>query len=136
MWPVKSGITRRHARRGDTMSENIPVVNRWCCKIIPVSDIVYIFSNYRKSEIHTMDEMIPVYYPRSEIEGYLDGRFQHCLKSLIVNFDKISYISDGVIKLKNGEEITLGRGNYIKVKQKFAMYIRNNKKTLAKAVDL
>ncbi len=118
------------------MNKNIPIVNRWCCRVLPVSDIDYIFSNYRKSEIHTENEVIPVYYPRSEIEGYLDGRFQHCLKSLIVNFDKISYISDGVIKFRNGEEVTLGRANYIKVKQKFAMYIKNNKKNLAKAADL
>ena len=55
------------------MSNSIPIVNRRCCKILPVSEIVYIFSNYRKSEIHTGKEMIPVYYPRSEIEGYLDG---------------------------------------------------------------
>ena len=113
------------------MSENIPIVNRWCCRILPVSDIVYIFSNYRKSEIHTRDEMIPVYYSRSEIESYLDGRFDHCLKSLIVNFDMISYMKDGVIGFMNGEEVCLGRSSYIKAKQKFAMYIKNNKKALA-----
>ena len=113
------------------MSENIPVVNRWCCKILPVSDIVYIFSNYRKSEIHTRDEMIPVYYGRDEIESYLDGRFDHCLKGLIVNFDMVRDMKDGTIRFMNGEEVGLGRGNFIKAKQKFAMYIKNNKKTLA-----
>ena len=113
------------------MSENIPIVNRWCCKILPISDIVYIFSNYRKSEIHTKDGMIPVYYGRNEIETYLDERFNHCLKSLIVNFDMISYMKDGVIGFINGEEVSLGRNSYIKVKQKFAMYVKNNKKTLA-----
>ena len=118
------------------MSNSIPIVNRRCCKILPISEIVYIFSNYRKSEIHTGKEMIPVYYPRSDIEGYLDGRFQHCLKNLIVNFDMISDMSDGVIRFRNGEEVAIGRGNYIKAKQKFAMYIKNHKKTLAKAADL
>ena len=113
------------------MSENIPIVNRWCCKILPVSDIVYIFSNYRKAEIHTRDGMIPVYYSRDEIESYLDGRFDHCLKSLIVNFDMISDMKDGVIRFMNGEEVALGRSSYIKAKQKFAMYIKNNKKNLA-----
>ena len=103
------------------MSENIPIVNRWCCKILPVSDIVYIFSNYRKSEIHTRDE----------IESYLDGRFDHCLKGFIVNFDMVRDMKDGTIRFMNGEEVGLGRGSFIKAKQKFAMYIKNNKKTLA-----
>ena len=118
-------------KKGDAMSENIPIVNRWCCKILPVSDIVYIFSNYRKSEIHTRDEMIPVYYGRDEIESYLDGRFDHCLKGLIVNFDMVRDMKDGTIRFMNGEEVGLGRGSFIKAKQKFAMYIKNNKKTLA-----
>ncbi len=118
------------------MSNNIPIVNRWCCRILPVSDIIYIFANYRKSEIHTGSEVIPVYYPRSEIEGYLDGRFQHFLKGLIVNFDMISDISDGSVRFRNGEVMSLGRGSYIKAKQKFALYIKNHKKTLAKAADL
>ena len=113
------------------MSKNIPIVNRWCCKILPLSDILYIFSNYRKAEIHTRYEMIPVYYSRDEIESYLDGRFEHCLNSLIVNFDMISDMKDGVIRFMNGEEVALGRSSYIKAKQKFAMYIKNNKKTLA-----
>ena len=118
------------------MSENIPIVNRWCCRILPVSDIVYISSSYRKAEIHTESEMIPVYYPRSEIEGYLDDRFHHCLQNLIVNYDMISDMKDGVIRFVNGEEISLGRSSFIKAKQKFAMYIRNNKKTLANRVVL
>ena len=118
------------------MSENIPIVNRWCCKILPLSDIVYIFSDYRKAEIHTRNEMIPVYYSRDEIESYLDGRFDHCLKSLIVNFEMVSDMRDGVIRFRNGEEVSLGRGSYIKAKQKFAMYIKNNKKTLANSAYL
>ena len=69
-------------------------------------------------------------------QDLLDGRFQHCLKNLIVNFDMISDMSDGVIRFRNGEEVAIGRGNYIKAKQKFAMYIKNHKKTLAKAADL
>ena len=113
------------------MSENIPIVNRWCCKILPVSDIVYIFANYRKSEIHTRNEMIPVYCSRDEIESYLDSRFEHCLKGLIVNFEMISSMKDGTIRFTNGEEVGLGRGSFIKAKQKFAMYIKNNKKYLA-----
>ena len=91
------------------MSENIPIVNRWCCKILPVSDIVYIFSNYRKSEIHTRDE---------------------------VNFDMVRDMKDGTIRFMNGEEVGLGRGSFIKAKQKFAMYIKNNKKNLANSALL
>jgi hypothetical protein len=48
----------------------------------------------------------------------------------------IADMSDGVIRFRNGEEVAIGRGNYIKAKQKFAMYIKNHKKTLAKAADL
>ena len=98
------------------MSENIPIVNRWCCKILPISDIVYIFSDYRKAEIHTRNEMIPVYYSR--------------------DFEMVSDMRDGVIRFRNGEEVSLGRGSYIKAKQKFAMYIKNNKKTLANSTYL
>ena len=40
-------------------------------------------------------------------------------------------MKDGTIRFMNGEEVGLGRGSFIKAKQKFAMYIKNNKKTLA-----
>ncbi len=113
------------------MSTEIPIVSRTNCGLVPVSDIIYINCNYRKSEIHTKSKDITVYYPRSQVEAYLDQRFSYCLKGLIVNFDEVTNIDEGVICFRNGEEIRLGKTNYVKARQNFAAYIKKRKKPLA-----
>ena len=118
------------------MCDNIPIVSKRCCRILPISEIVYIISDYRKAEIHTMTEMIKVYYTRDEIISYLDGRFDHCLKTLIINFEMVKGMENGTIRFFNGEQVSLGRGSFIRTKQKFAMFVKNNKKTLAKTAVL
>ena len=113
------------------MSAEIPIVTKSRCGILKVSDIMYISLNYRKSEIHTKGDEITVYCQRGEVEGYLDQRFSHCLKNLIINFDQVLRMDNGVISFRNGEEIRLGRNSYIKARQNFAAYMINRKKLLA-----
>lgn len=113
------------------MSKDMPIVSRWRCGLLPVENIMYINYNYRKADIHTREEDLTVYCSRSEVEEYLDGRFRNCMKNLVVNFDEVNRIDNGVIYFKNGEELRLGRNNYIKARQNFAAYMKNSKKLLA-----
>ena len=99
--------------------------------MLPVSEIIYICCDYRKAEIHTKKGTIQVYCTREELDAYLDERFIYCLKSLIINMEKVSYMSECCIALENGDILPLGRNSYIKARQRFAVYIKNRKKTLA-----
>ena len=111
-------------KRGDEMNRYIPFVSRdKCCKIM-LSDILYIEQNKREVLIVTEEETFRRYGKLSELESYLDERFFFCLKTLVINFSNVVSMKDQTIKFLNGEEIFLGRQNFVRTKQSFAVFIK------------
>ena len=75
--------------------------------------------------IVTENDVFERYGRIEELEPYLDERFYHCLKTVIINFQQVSMMRDQTIFFRNSEKIFLGRQNYIKARQTFAIYIKN-----------
>ena len=77
------------------------------------------------TNIVTEKETYCSYDKIKNVEKYLDGRFYYCLKTIIINFQQVSVMRDQTIYFKNGDNILLGRQNYIRTRQAFAVYIKN-----------
>ena len=102
----------------------IPLITRKFSLKVWVDDIVYIQKKDRKLKVAT-DRVCYEYYEKLQnIEPYLDQRFYYCLKSLVVNLDKIDKMTDQTIFFQNGETFFLGRENYIKAKQTYSAYLK------------
>ena len=95
----------------------------YSCKV-DVEDIIYIQQQQKKLAIVTDDEIYFYYEKLENILCYLDNRFFRVMKKLTVNLDKISMVKEQKIRFQNGDDIYLGRDNYIKIKQKYTAYIR------------
>lgn len=107
------------------MDKYIPFINRTeCCKIL-LEDILYIEQQKREIIIVTEDVTYRKYCKINEMDQYLDGRFFYSLKTLVINFSNVMSMRDQTIRFKNGVEIYLGRHNYVRTKQSFAIYIKN-----------
>ncbi len=103
----------------------LPFVNREQCSKIPLSEILRIEQSSRIVIIVTEGATLRKYGKLQDIEEYLDERFYHCLKKMIINFQQVSSMKDQTIYFKNGDKIYLGRQNFVRTKQSFAIYIKN-----------
>ena len=112
---------------GETVMDDkrfIPLVTRKFSLKVWIADIIYIQKKDRKIKIMTDQECYEYYEKLQNIEQYLDKRFYHCLKTLVVNLDKIDKMTDQTIFFQNGETFFLGRENYIKTKQTYSAYLK------------
>ena len=103
----------------------VPFINRTVCCKIWLHEIIRIEQRGRLIIIITDMGTFERYGRIDEVEKYLDERFYHCLKTVIINFQQVKMMSCQTIFFRNGEEYFLGRQNYIKAKQTFAIYIKN-----------
>ena len=107
------------------MDKYIPFINRQqCCKIF-LEEILYIEQQGREVLIVTDNMTYRQYGKLFQLDSYLDERFFYCLKTMTINFSNVISMRDQVIKFKNGTEIYLGRQNFVRTKQSFAIYIKN-----------
>lgn len=117
--------TKGNRPGGKNMDKYLPFVRRdVCCKIL-LKDIMRIEQRGRMVAIVTENDIFERYGRIEELEPYLDERFYHCLKTVIINFQQVSMMRDQTIFFRNSEKIFLGRQNYIKARQTFAIYIKN-----------
>ncbi len=102
----------------------LPFVNRQQCSKIPLREILRVEQNGRLVTIVTEKGILEKYGKIQEVEEYLDERFYHCLKKTIINFEQVSSMKEQTIFFKNGDKIFLGRENFVRTKQSFAIYIK------------
>ena len=107
------------------MDKYIPFVSRQQCCKIPLEEILYIEQQGREVFIVTDKITYRQYGKFSDLEDYLDERFFCCLKTMAINFSNVISMREQAIKFKNGKEIYLGRQNFVRTKQSFAIYIKN-----------
>ena len=103
----------------------LPFISRNICCKIWLHEIIRIEQRGRVVAIITESEIYERYGRIEELEEYLDERFYHCLKTVIINFQQVKMMRCQTIFFRNGEEYYLGRQNYIKTRQTFAIYIKN-----------
>ena len=108
------------------MERFLPIINREnCCKVW-LKDVICIVTDGRRVKIATAEEDFFLYGKVSDFNRYLvgDKRFYQCTKGFILNLDKVDSMKDQIIYFENGMQYMLGRGTYLKVKQRFANYMR------------
>lgn len=106
------------------MERYIPVITKhYSCKI-KTDDIVYIQQQQKKLVIVTDDETYSYYEKIENVLECLDGKFFRIMKKLVVNLDKISMVKEQQVRFLNGEDIYLGKDNYVKTKQKYTAHLR------------
>ena len=88
------------------MKRFIPLVTRKFSLKVPVDAIIYIQRKDRKLRIVTDTEYYEYYEKLTNIEQYLDKRFYYCLKTFIINLDKVDMMKEQTISFQNGEKLT------------------------------
>ena len=106
------------------MPTYIPVITRECSRKVILDEILYLEQRQRKLAIVTAEETYICYEKMENLEKFLDERFYHTLKKLIVNLDKIMIAENQKITFVDGTVLTLGRESYVRTKQRFSAYLK------------
>jgi len=106
------------------MDKYIPFINRQLCCKIPLGEIMYIEQQGRKIMIVTDKTVYRKYGKISDYKECFDSRFFYCLQSVVINFANVLSMREQAIKFVNGEEIYIGRQNFVRTKQTFAVYLK------------
>lgn len=80
-------------------------------ELIRASEIIYILSEARKRNLYLeRDDVKSTWQNLKELYALLPStQFQYAQKSFIVNLDKIKSISNNIITMENGDEISISR---------------------------
>ncbi len=94
---------------------------------IAQADILYIESNGKKVEIHTVNstESIDIYGTMDELEKELDENFYRCHRSYIVNMSHIAGYDNDSIFLTNGDKVYLTKKKYSEFKKAYMWHLQN-----------
>lgn len=109
-------------RKGDNNS--IVIVSGNTFARIKFSDIEMIEQIGRKIKVCTENDEY-IFYDRINdmASALLGSTFYRAMKSLIVNFDKMVNIKDGVLIFESGRKFAIGRNNYLILKRSFKNYL-------------
>lgn len=89
-----------------------------------VEEIVYIETSRHKNLFYTNDKTYSIYKKLDEIEQILSGAgFVRIHRSFLVNMRYIDKISSYVMRLKNGQELSVPKTRYPQVKQAHKRYL-------------
>lgn len=91
-----------------------------------VGDIVLVEQEGRKLHVVTSCQEYRYYEKMSKLEAALDGRFCPCLKGCYVNLERIVSMKEPEIHFDNGYVFCLGRTNFIKLRQKYKLFLKNS----------
>ncbi|MDE5966787.1 MAG: LytTR family DNA-binding domain-containing protein [Lachnospiraceae bacterium] len=90
---------------------------------LELQKIIYVETDRHKNVFHTMDASYGLYKKLNEIEEQLrDYGFLRVHQSYLVNMRYVEKISSYVLKLSTGQELSVPKSRYQKVKREFAVY--------------
>lgn len=90
---------------------------------LEVQKIIYVETDRHKNVFHTMDASYGLYKKLNEIEEQLrDYGFLRVHQSYLVNMRYVERISSYVLRLSTGQELSVPKSRYQKVKREFALY--------------
>ncbi len=103
----------------------LPVITRNVSEKIYIRDIALIMREGRKLRIWTADGgEICVYGRMEEARSFLDERFCSCMAGMTVNLDLVKKMEGDTILFIDGRTISMGRDSYVRARQKFNIYLR------------
>ena len=90
---------------------------------VPLADILYVEASNKKCILHTVKEDLEVSLSMSELAGMLpSAEFVRPIRYAIVSLKEVVAVPTDVMKLSNGVEIPIGRGERQVMKKAFAEY--------------
>lgn len=86
--------------------------------------VLYIETKGHKNYFHLTDgRMLSIYRKLDELEtDFSEGDFLRCHQSFLVNMRYIEKISSYVLRLENGEQLSVPKARYKEVKKRFQAY--------------
>lgn len=91
---------------------------------VPKGEILYVESQGRKVEIHTVRERITVYGTMAGMEERLGKDFCRCHRGYLVNLARVAEYEPGRILLENGETIFMAREKYGDFHKNYSRYLQ------------
>lgn len=117
------GILREFAKESRTVQ--FPFVEGET--ILKVDDIIYIETNKHKNVFYTKQGNYSIYRKLNEIEEELAGLdFVRIHQSFLVNMQYVEKISSYIMHLTTGEELSVPKSRYQKVKMEYSLYKGEN----------
>ena len=90
---------------------------------LPVDEIVYFESSYRKLTIHTSGETIQAYSTISQAAQKTGSRFLQCHKSFLVNMDRVKTMERSHFIMDDSSYVPISRGMLQKTRERFFEYL-------------
>ncbi len=95
--------------------------------ILKVDDIIYIETNKHKNVFYTKQGNYSIYRKLNELEEELAGLdFVRIHQSFLVNMQYVEKISSYIMRLTTGEELSVPKSRYQKVKKEYSLYKEKN----------
>lgn len=107
------------------MPTYIPVITRGYSRKVNIDEVLYLEQRQRRLAIVTTEDTYVCYERIEHLEKFLDERFFHPMKKIVVNLDKIMIAENQKITFVDGSVLSMGRESYIKTKQMFSAYLKN-----------
>ena len=107
----------------------IVIENKKCTVKVPLSSILFIKQNTRKS-IQTKKDCFEMYANFNEYTEDLDGRFFYPRKKLAINLAEVEKVShqDKTVYFATGQTIKVGQNNISNVNKAFREFLKAEKK--------
>lgn len=102
----------------------VPVISRKETAKVSVSDIIMIERDKRKLHIVTDQKEYQIYERIENVAPLLDEGFYSCLKGFYINLSRVKSMADQQIIFDNGMIYSLGRDNFIRAKQRYALFLK------------
>ncbi len=93
---------------------------------VPLDEILYVQRKCRKLQVETAGITYLYYEELKNVIPVLDGRFSQVLTGVIVNMDRISWVSNGLVRFDCGKEYQFARESGNRVRKQFFLYLKEH----------
>ena len=118
-------VLTKSLQQEDIMEKYIPVIMRGSACRIAVDHIIYIAKIGRKVRIAASDGPVEYYEKIENFFPFLDSPFYACLKTLVINMEKVERMENQTVYFQNGECWKLGRDNFVRTRQRYAAWLKH-----------
>ena len=103
--------------------------------VVPIGEILYLEKYRKQIRAHT-EKGDHVFYARfDDVMPDLDVRFSRCHRSYVLNYDRVVYMGDYVIRMDDSSELFFGKPTILRIKKDYESYMEWKRKKL-REIDL
>jgi len=104
----------------------IPIFTRSEITAVKEKDIVFAESDGRKVIIHTLERKYCYNGNLSSLKEMLGQNFYKCHSSIIVNFNKVVSIKEGILRMEGGLKVLMGKNAYLATRKNFMSFVTSH----------